>query len=227
MNSQLCKNAFFPAGDKKQIVCLVAGYRGKISGYQKVIDHLNKEGYAVAAYEHSPKVLSNGNPDDLIQLIDAIAGDFTEKSSGYTKKICISVSMGTGMCLNLHTKVPGITYGIYAAAGISAAKSVFHSPLFFTVRKAFIKNGVDEKMLAKAWDHLEIIPERVPNKKVPFVIALGKRDLLVSFSEARNTMLAWQKAGVPIRIIPVPRAGHTGTIRWLKRSLIASNDILH
>jgi len=47
-------------------------------------------------------------------------------------------------------------------------------------------------------------------------MALGKRDIFVSYKKAHTTLQAWQNAGLPIKIVTRLNLGHIGTIRWHK-----------
>lgn len=140
MDSPLFRAQSFPVEGSDKTACVIAGYGGKITGYEGVVQTLNKRGFTVIAYEHSPSVLTSGNPYDLLNLVDGICNDFSKKIVGYKKIICIGASAGSGLCFALQRRIPAIQYGIYAVAGMSG-KDAFKSPLFYFVRKKFKRQG--------------------------------------------------------------------------------------
>jgi hypothetical protein len=218
MSSPLFRTQSFPVKGSRKVACVITGYGGKIKRYQSVIQTLNKQGFSVIAYEHSASVLTNGNPQDLLTLVDEICNDFTQKIVSYKKIICIGVSAGAGLCFALQRRMPAIQYGIYAVAG-TPGKNVFASPLFYFVRKKFNKHGFSTAKLNSLWQEIDISPDDPPERGVSFVMVLGKRDKLVRYKTALATLQAWQKAGVPIKIITKYNLGHLGTIRWHKKHI--------
>src|SRR5882757_4889649 len=140
MSSPLFRTQTFPVEGSDKLACVITGYGGKIESCQSVIQTLNKRGFTVIAYEHSPSVLTSGNPQDLLNLVDGVCNDFAKKIAGYKKIICIGASAGSGLCFALQRRMPAIQYGIYAVAGMSG-KDAFASPLFYFVRRKFNKHG--------------------------------------------------------------------------------------
>jgi pimeloyl-ACP methyl ester carboxylesterase len=96
--------------------------------------------------------------------------------------------------------MPAIQYGIYAVAGMSG-KDALKSPLFYFVRRKFNRRGFSTDRLNSLWQEIDVSPDRPPEQSVAFVMVLGKRDRLVRYEKALATLQAWQKAGVPIKII--------------------------
>jgi len=218
MSSPLFRTQSFPVEGSEKVACVIAGLGGKIKNYQSVIQTLNKRGFTVIAYEHSPSVLTSGNPHDLLNLVDGICSDFTERAAGYKKIICIGASAGSGLCFALQRRMPAIQYGIYAVAGMSG-KDAFASPLFYFVRKKFEKRGFSTAKLNRLWREIDVAPDNPPQQKVAFVMVLGRWDILVRYRKALATLQAWRNAGVPIKIITRPNLGHLGTIRWHKKHI--------
>jgi hypothetical protein len=100
-----------------------------------------------------------------------------------------------------------------------AGKDAFASPLFYFVRKKFAQRGFNAAQLESLWQDIDVSPDNPPQRHVAFVMVLGKRDKLVRYEKALATLQAWQKAGVPIKVITRPRLGHIGTIRWHKNHI--------
>ena len=218
MNDPLFRSQSFPVEGSDKLACVITGYGGKIKGYQSLIQALNTKGFTVIAYEHSLSVLTSGNPHDLLGLVDGTCKDFAKRAAGYKKIICIGASAGSGLCFALQRRIPPIQYGIYAVAGMPG-KDAIASPLFYFVRRKFRKNGFNVDTLNSLWHEIDVSPDAPPRQDLSFVIVLGKRDRIVSYKKALATLQAWQKAGVPIKIITKPSLGHLGTIRWYKQHI--------
>lgn len=218
MNGPLFRTQSFPIKGSEKVACVITGYGGKIKRYQSVIQTLNKQGFTVIAYEHSLSVLTSGNPHDLLNLVDGTCNDFASKVDGYKKIICVGASAGAGLCFAMQRRMPAIQYGIYAVAGMSG-KDALESPLFYFVRKKLNKHGFNAARRNNLWREIDVSPDDPPRRDVSFVMVLGKRDRIVSYEKALATLVAWQKAGVPIKIITRPSLGHLGTIRWYKQHL--------
>jgi hypothetical protein len=194
------------------------GYGGKIRRYKRIIQALNRHGFTVVAYEYSSSVMTSGNPHDLLTLVGGICNDFSEKAAGYKKIICVGASAGAGLCFALQRRMPAIQYGIYAVAGM-AGKDALASPLFYFVRQKFSRRGFSVERLNNLWQEIDVSPDNPPQQYVAFVMVLGKRDRIISYEKALATLKAWQRAGIPIKIITRPNLGHLGTIRWYKKHM--------
>ena len=218
MKNALFQTMTFSVEGSKKCACVIAGYRGRITGYKKVIKILNSKGFSVIAYEHSPAVLTSGDPKMLLRLVEQICDDFLNKSTDYREVICIGASIGAGLCFAIQKKVPNVKYGIYAGAGVSPPENIFEAPLFYLVRKEFKKSGFAETELKKAWQDIDIVPTK-PTYQNSFVMALGKKDRIVKYDKALSTLKAWQNEGQHIKIIIKPKLGHFGIIRWYKNHI--------
>ena len=80
MNNALFRTMSFPVEGSEKCACVIAGYRGKIAGYKKVIKILNNKGFSVIAYEHSPAVLTGGDPRKPLSLVEQISNDVLDKT---------------------------------------------------------------------------------------------------------------------------------------------------
>lgn len=196
--------------------CIITGYRGKIASYKKVIKLLNDKGYSVIAYEHNPIVITKGDPSLLPRLVHEICDDFAKRTVTFEEIICVGASIGAGLCFALQRQFPNVTRGIYAGAGVSPPATIYEAPLFFISRKKFAKAGYDKTKLLQAWADVDILPGN-NFARTPFIIALGKKDRIVKFEKALNTLHAWKTNGQDIRIITKDSLGHMGIIRWYKK----------
>lgn len=218
MSNPLFSTQTFPVADSKKLACVIAGLGGKIKSYAGVIQTLNRLGFSVVAYEHDLSVLTSGDPHDLLNLVDGICDDFSQKAVGYKKIICIGASAGSGMCFALQRRMPAIQYGIYAVAGMPG-KEAIASPLFYLIRRRFRRRGFSAEKLSSLWQEIDVSPDNPPRRDLSFVVVLGKRDKIVKYKKALATMQAWQNAGVPIKVITRPNSGHLATIRWYKEHI--------
>lgn len=218
MDTRLFRAELFPVEGSEKLACVIAGLGGKIKSYHGVVQTLNEQGFSVVAYEHSPSVATSGNPYDLLHLVDGIYNNFAQRTAGYKKIICIGASAGSGLCFALQRRMPEIQYGIYAVAG-TPGREALKSPLFYFVRKRFMRRGFSADRLNQLWQDIDISPDNPPRRDLSFIMVLGKRDLLVDYKKALATLQAWQDAGVPIKIITRPNLGHLGTIKWHKQHI--------
>lgn len=218
MNSSLFRTQSFLVEGSDKIACVITGYGGKIARYQNVIQTLNGRGFTVIAYEHNLSVITSGNPYDLVDLVDGTCNDFANKMVGYNKIICLGASAGSGLCFAMQRRMPSIQYGIYAVAGMPGIEALM-SPLFYFVRRRFSKRGFSISKLNSLWQGIDISPDDPPRRDLSFIMVLGKRDRVINYEKALATLQAWQKAGVPIKIITKPSLGHFGVIRWYKQHI--------
>lgn len=215
MNTSFFRAKSFTVEGSNKCACLITGYRGRISSYKSVIRILNERGYSVIAYEHTPAVLTSGKPELLLTLVAGICDDFSEKASGYREVICVGASIGAGLCFAIQRQFPNVKFGIYAGAGVSPPETIHEAPLFYFVRKKFVRLGYDRAELQKAWSEIDILPNKRFGQ-TPFIMALGKKDKIVSYDKALATIHSWQEKGQPIKIIAKSRLGHVGIIRWYR-----------
>lgn len=206
----------FPLPGASKCACVIAGYRGKVSGYAAVIRTLHAKGYSVVAYEHSPAVLTTGEPQKLLDLLEGLYADFGTRSAGFNDIICTGASIGAGLGLAIQARFPAVRFGIYAGAGVSPPEAIFDAPLFFFVRRRFMGHGFRRAELKKAWRDADIVATK-PLVKTPFSMALGQRDKITNYHKALGTLHAWQEQGRTIQITTQPALGHQGIIRWYKK----------
>jgi len=215
MSSPLFQAKTFAIEGSRKCACIITGYRGRTASYKGIIKVLNDKGYSVVAYEHSPQVFTQGNPDLLPVLVTQICDDFSERTAGFDEIICTGASLGAGLCFALQRQIPKVRFGIYAGAGVSPPETIHEAPLFYFVRRSFISLGHDRAKLQTAWAEIDILPDK-NFAQTPFVMALGQKDKIVRYDKAVTTIQSWQEKGQPIRIIPKPNLGHIGVIRWYK-----------
>ncbi len=175
-----------------------------------------------------PSVITSGDPQRLIDLVEGICHDFEGRAQHYKSALCTGASIGAGLCFEMQRRFPIVKYGIYAGAGVSPPENIFEAPLFYFARKKFTKHGFDARRLKEAWSKIDIVPERPLNFHTPFVVALGLNDKIVKYDKALTTFKAWEGTGKPIQIITVPKTGHIGIIRWYKHhfeGLLSSAEV--
>jgi hypothetical protein len=222
MEKPLFRTKTYTVEGSDKLAIIMTGYRGKIVSYKKVIQHLNRKGYSVIAYEHSATVLTRGDPKLLPALVRQLCDDVARRAAGSKYIICIGASIGAGLCFAIQRRIPVARFGIYAGAGVSPPETIYEAPLFFFVRNKFAKLGYGKAELKSAWAAIDISPDN-NFSQTPFIMALGKMDRVVKYDKAVATLNGWQQHGQDIQIITKARLGHFGIIRWYKNHI---NELL-
>lgn len=219
------KSKTYAVPESRKVACLVTGYYEPISAYRVAVRQLNERGFTVVVYMLYPKVIRSGNPQTLLDAIQALIADFSAHAQNADEVMCAGASMGAGIALSVQQALPTVRYGIYAVAGVSPSASIFDMPLFYAARKKFMQAGYDAAALMQIWQQHEIMPELPPRTDSPIVMTLSTQDRIVDYSKAIATLKAWQNAGVPVHVITRPRYGHLMTIRWFKHHIAELLDI--
>jgi hypothetical protein len=192
----------FAANSKqRKLAALICGYGGKIEQFKPAIVALNVAGYDVEAYEYDTAVLSRGRPEDYIELVGIITKDVAVKAH------------------NVQRRLPQVKFGLYTSAGVPLSQCVFHALPFRLVRRQFKKNGYDEEQLAAVWQEIDVLRNKPPVTDTPFVVVVGRRDKIVCYTIATNTLRHWQAEGVTLHILTKRFLGHRGTIAWFKHNI--------
>jgi hypothetical protein len=217
VSGPLFHSQYFPVEGATRCACVIAGYRGTIASYAPVVRALNERGYSAVVYAHDARVLTEGDPSLLLELVEGIVSDFAVRSAGYDEVICTGASIGAGLGLGVQRRLDHVKFGIYAGAGVSPPDTIFQAPLFLYVRRKFRANGYDLERLRQSWYDVDILPDR-PFVSTPLLMVLGRVDGIVRFGKALRTMRAWQQAGLAVQVIIKPALGHVAVIRWYKHN---------
>lgn len=194
---------------------LVAGFMGKIDGVEGAAHTLVNRGYNVFAYEFSSRVLTEGNPLLLPEVVNEITSDFTERTTSYKIIQPCGVSLGAGIAWETQKREQKRALpGVYAAAGANSADGIFSlNPIMLPLRRAFVKNGHDHEELKELWADIHEPPQD------GFTIALGALDYIVRYRNIMKKIQDWKDQGIPISERTLWHLSHTGTIRWYDNNL--------
>lgn len=221
MSEPTFRREVFAADNPTGLACVVAGIGGTIPEFIQPAETLNELGYDAAVYEYDQDVYLSGEPDQLPALLAELGDDFEDIGSDYNRKLFTGASGGSFFAYTLQQRAEGPQLGLFAAGGIELSKIFTHSLAFraFGIRKAYARNGYDEEGLREIWRDIDISPEKPPAADKSLCVVLGGMDYIVNYAKARRTYVAWQKAGVPVRILTKPQLGHAGTLRWFKENI--------
>jgi esterase/lipase len=209
----------YGSGEKNKIVCLVTGYKGKISGHQRAAHALLMAGYDVVVYEYDRDVFDAGDAKILLTIVEEINADFKVKAKKYKEAACAGVSLGALIAFNVQRHMPKAKLGLYGTAGIPVSHAIFTSKPFRGLKKAFVANGYTEKSLRKAWTELEILDDPGVKKDQAFVIVMGKMDRIVPYKKSSKIMDTWKANGTNVHYFAKRGKGHIATIAWYKKNL--------
>ena len=220
--SKLITGYFYPASSSKKsgLVCYVVGFGGRVEQYKKAINTLNKLGYDVKMYEYLREVLTAGDPQLLLSIIDDITAEIDIMTKNYNDVICAGISLGSFIAFNVQKRIQKANVGMYADAGISVAHAIFTARVFKNIAVTYTKHGYTEESLAKAWHLIDIKPcdpyKLAANKSL--IIYNGGRDRVVRLKDAKANIDAWRAEGTRVKQIIKPPLGHIATGFWFIRN---------
>lgn len=210
------KSREFGNGNGVAATALVTGFGGDIAEFEQAARDLEAAGSDVIAYQYDNDVLFAGDARLLPNLVDGLTTDFINRTHNYPARRYSGNCLGAGIAWNMQKRDPTALPGIYAAAGVDAARLVMRDPLYRMVvravhrvdpRKEFERNGYTEQDLRQKWEQLQTPPDS------GFAIALGGLDYAVRYWQAIRTIREY-KADNDIRIITKPDHGHNGIKKW-------------
>jgi predicted alpha/beta hydrolase family esterase len=181
--------------------------RGQLA---RTVDALAEEN-DVFTYSYGSEVARGGDPSALPALIDAIQVDVQDKISDTdpARVRIVGASLGALVGYNLQQRLDLQLPGLYTSAGVNAASNVMRNPIFRSARKAFTANKVGIHELNRAWEDIDMDPNK-PGA-VPAIFAISRLDPVVPYPYANRNLKAWQQAGARIRVLPSWIVRHEGT----------------
>jgi len=181
---------------------------GQLDNTIKVLAETND----VFTYTYGSDVAFGGNPKALPNLIDEINTDVLDITSETDPErvIVAGPSLGTFIGNAIQNRNGFRAPGLYATAGVNAARNIMVNPVFRKARKAFELKEVGLKELHEAWKDVDIYPDRPST--VPAVCAISRLDPVVPYPEANRNLTDWQSAGSPLIILRNWKVGHTAAI---------------
>lgn len=210
------REVFFASKGEKnsQLVCYVAGYTAKIQHFRLSIRKLQKLNYDVIAFEYDDSVLTDGDPQKLIDIVKEVTKRVKKHEDNYTNIVCMGASLGSLISFNVQKRIKKARIGLYAAGGVIAAEALFGAAELSKEQKAFIANGYDQQKLSRVWKSLEIQKESDFPADKSFITVNGVNDVISKFNIAQAYMNSWKEQGAQARMIRLPFAGHKRTIMW-------------
>lgn len=217
MSKKIVRGYFFESTAKqhrKELVCYAVGFTGRVSQFKYSIGKLNRRGYDVLAFEYDNDILLKGNPQLVLDAIEYIVDQTSDKAEGYESVICMGVSLGAFIAFNVQRQLPLASIGAYATAGIAVSEGIFWMKAFEPVKDAFLKNGFTQEKLAEVWQDVEIADKDPLLQDKSLVIVNGRVDRVVDHRKATVQMGRWKRDGVPVKMYKKQLMGHTMTILW-------------
>jgi len=188
----------------KQVI-LLCGFGGAIWQTKRLISVLNRAGYNVTALDFPKRVLSEGNPTLLPQLVDEVV-TFVESEAKKTneKILLIGISLGSLLALNIFRRSEYFDTAIMITGGniVTVAQNIYGTKVW----------PQSHDKLSELWKEVNIFTEPgvLNGKRALFV--LPSRDKLIDTSEVLSEIAKQKEAGNSIQLVKRGLFSHTGTI---------------
>jgi len=197
---------YFPTKAKNpKHVILLCGFGGAIWQTRRLRNVLNRAGYNITALDFPKRVLSEGNPKLLPQLVDEVV-DFVEKEAAKSsqKILLVGISLGSLLSLNIFRRTTTFNEAIMITGGniVTVAQNIY----------GHVAWPQSHEELSKLWQEVNIFtdPELLSGKHALFV--LPTKDKLIDTSEVVTEIEAQRNAGNDLTLIRRNSFGHVGTI---------------
>lgn len=194
--------AKIPAQKHALVLC---GFGGSIWQTKRLLRVLHKAGYDVTAMDFPEAVLSKGDPQLLLNLMDEV----TTLAEAETKKVgkpilLVGISLGALVSLNIMRRSELFSKGVLVTGGdiVKVAQNIYGHKVW--------PQSYDE--LAKIWKSLNMYsrPSQLKNKRILFV--LPSKDRLIDPTDVRQEVKVQNDAGNVLMLVERHAAGHIGTI---------------
>jgi hypothetical protein len=208
----------------KEVVALVTGFAGKVRDVEQAATDLVRTGRDAVVYTYHPRILLDGDPKLLPQMIETLGRDFVQRTPDHLRRRFGGVSLGGAIAAGMQKDYATPERGLLAATGVDAAHLVMENPAFgsmvlavhhINIRRAYLRNGYSLADLREEWHNVQVPP------RTPFTIAVGGLDYIVQQREIMPKLTAWKKENPGIHIIRKPWLGHNGTIKWFNRNIMS------
>lgn len=183
----------------------MCGFGGSIWQTWFLVKTLNGAGYDVTALDFSETVLSEGDPDLLLGLVEEVVM-YAEAEARKTAEpiLLIGISLGALMTLNILRRSELFDVGIGITGGdiVKVAQNIYGMKVW--------PQPYEE--LAATWQGVNIYsePSKLAGKRLLFV--LPERDKLIDPNDVREEVGAQAGVGNRLTLIERPIFGHIGTI---------------
>ncbi len=207
MKSSSIKNVrSYPARKPGQKTAFVlCGFGGSIWQTKRLLRVLHKAGYDVMAMDFSKEVLSKGDPQLLLDLMDEVVV-FAEKEAQKTNRpiLLVGISLGALVSLNILRRSKLFNKGVLITGGdiVKVAHNIYGRRVW--------PQSYNE--LATSWKTLNMYsnPNELHEKRILFV--LPSRDKLINPADVRAETKTQNNAGNTLILVERHALGHIGTI---------------
>jgi len=185
-------------------VLLLCGFGGAIWQTRRLIGVLNRAGYDVTALDFPKRVLSEGDPTLLPQLVDeVVAFAETEAKKDGGEILLVGISLGALISLNILRRSVHFNKAVMITGGNIA-----------TVAQNIYGDSWPQSRaeLSELWRSVNMFsePDEWKNKRALFV--LPARDRLIDTAEVIAEINKQTRAGNTITLVMRGSLGHVGTI---------------
>ncbi len=194
--------AKIPSGKTALVLC---GFGGSIWQTKRLLRVLQRAGYNVTAMDFPETVLSGGDPQLLLNLMDEVTIFAEEEANKLGKPILlVGISLGALVSLNIMRRSKPFHKGVFVTGGdiVKVAHNIYG-------RKVWPQSH-DE--LAKTWTSINMYsdPAQLKDKRILFV--LPSKDKLIDPADVRKEVKAQNDAGNALILVERHALGHIGTI---------------
>lgn len=189
----------------RKTVFVLCGFGGSVWQTRRLLRILHKAGYDIAALDFSKEVLSKGDPQLMINLMDEV----TAWAENEAKKInhpilLIGISLGALVSLNVLRRSTQFNKAVLVTGGdiVKVAHHIYGRRIW----------PADYSELAAIWQTLNMYsnPRQLKDKRLLFV--LPSKDRLIDPADVRNEVKKQNNAGNSLILIERGSFGHIGTI---------------
>ena len=196
---------YFPSAQPTgRPVLLLCGFGGKIWQVKRLIKTLNKAGYDITALDFSKDVLSKGDPQLLLQLVNDVVA-FAERQAKQVQKpiLLVGVSLGALISLNILRRSNLFQTGVLITGGDIAKIAQKLYPKVWPQTYA---------ELAKTWESVNMYtdPQLLTGKRSLFV--LHDSNKLIDVGDVRAEITRQRQAGNDVALVERKTFDHVGTI---------------
>jgi hypothetical protein len=192
-------------GPHPKQIFLICGFGGKIWQTKRLINLLLKNGYNVRAIDYTRDVLTKGDPQMLVDLIEELHAEAVLFQAEVKQPVLLL----------------GISMGVLASVNIIRRDERFSRAVMITggdmVKCAQRSQGPrvwpqSYEELARLWESVNMYSDPTTLTRINSIMVLPTADKLVDPVDVRNEIASQNKAGNNMKLIERHIFGHVGTI---------------
>lgn len=187
----------------KKHALVLCGFGGSIWQTKRLLRVLHKANYDVTAMDFPEDVLSKGDPQLLLDLMDEITA-FAEANKLGRPTLLVGISLGALVSLNIMRRSRLFNKGVLVTGGdiVKVAHNIYGHKVW--------PQQYDE--LAETWASLNMYssPIQLKDKRILFV--LPSKDRLIDPADVRQEVKLQNDAGNILILVERHALGHIGTI---------------